>query len=78
MDAKAVDVVVPRLRPGDADMKLLPWVDPENFNPGYLQRGMHLLPKQGDREPWRHTQDYWAEKDIMPVADLDDGALVFE
>jgi cation diffusion facilitator CzcD-associated flavoprotein CzcO len=78
MDAKGVDVVVPRLRADEQDMKLLPWVDPENFNPGYLQRGMHLLPKQGDREPWRHTQDYWLEKDIMPVADLDDGALVFE
>ena len=78
MDAKHADVVVPKLRPDDAGMQLLPWVDPENFNPGYLQRGMHLLPKQGDREPWRHTQDYWAEKDIMPVADLDDGSLVFE
>ena len=78
MDAKGAAVVVPRLRTGEQDMNLLPWVDPENFNPGYLQRGLHLLPKQGDREPWRHTQDYWSEKDIMPVADLDDGSLVFE
>jgi cation diffusion facilitator CzcD-associated flavoprotein CzcO len=78
MDDSGAKVVVPRLRAGEENMPLLPWVDPENFNPGYLQRGMHLLPKQGDHEPWRHTQDYWSEKDVLPVADLDDGALVFE
>ena len=37
------------LRPEDKDMPLLPWIDPENFNPGYLMRGMHLLPKRGDK-----------------------------
>lgn len=58
-------------------MPLLPWVDPENFNPGYLARGLPLLPKQGGHDPWRHTQDYWTEKDELPVADLDDGALLY-
>ena len=52
-------------------------IDPENFNPGYLRRGLHLLPRQGDRAPWRHTQDYWSEKDVLPAADLDDGSLVY-
>ena len=28
--------VTPALRPEDKDMPLLPWIDPENFNPGYL------------------------------------------
>ncbi len=77
MDDKGASVVVPQLRPDDEGMALLPWVDPENFNPGYLMRGMHLLPKQGDRDPWRHTQDYWSEKNELPIADLDDGALVY-
>ena len=27
-------------------MPLLPWIDAENFNPGYMMRGMHLLPKR--------------------------------
>jgi hypothetical protein len=36
--------VSPELRPEDKDMPLLPWIDPENFNPGYLTRNMHLLP----------------------------------
>lgn len=75
MDELGSTVVTPALRPEDADMPRLPWVEPENFNPGYLQRGLPLLPKQGDRDPWRHTQDYWTEKDQLPVADLDDGAL---
>jgi cation diffusion facilitator CzcD-associated flavoprotein CzcO len=77
MDELGAESVVPRLRPDDADMELLPWVDPENFNPGYLRRGLHLLPRQGDRDPWRHRQDYWRERDIFPTWDLDDGALAF-
>jgi hypothetical protein len=48
MKQKGVRKVTPVLRPEDKDMPLLPWIDPENFNPGYLMRGMHLLPKRGD------------------------------
>ena len=70
--------VTPALRPEDADMPLLPWIDPENFNPGYMMRGMHLLPKRGDKPEWQHTQDYWAEKDEFPAIDLDDDAFVYE
>jgi cation diffusion facilitator CzcD-associated flavoprotein CzcO len=68
-------VVTPELRPEDRGMEIRPWVDPGNFNPGYLTRSLHLMPKQGDRDPWRFTQDYWREKHEFPVADLDDGAL---
>jgi cation diffusion facilitator CzcD-associated flavoprotein CzcO len=71
MKAKGVSRVEPVLRPQDEGMRLLPWIDPENFNPGYLMRGMHLLPKAGDRPEWRHTQDYWMEKDELPKIDLD-------
>jgi hypothetical protein len=35
------------------------------------------LPRQGAHQPWRHSQDYWTEKDELPAADLDDGALVY-
>ncbi len=78
MKAKGATVVEPKLRPDERDMKLQPWVDPENFNPGYLMRGLHLLPRQGDHAPWTHTQDYWSEKDEMPLVNLDDGALEFK
>ncbi len=70
--------VTPKLRPEDADMPILPWMDSDNFNPNYLMRSMHLLPKRGDTPEWQHTQDYWTEKDALPAADLDDGCLVYE
>ena len=78
MDRLGAQVVTPRLRTADHNMPKLPWIDPDNFNPGYLTRSMHLMPKQGDREPWIFTQDYWKEKDEFPGADLEDGALVYE
>ena len=77
MDARGAAMVVPALRDADRDMPLRPWVDPEDFNPGYVTRGVHLLPKQGDRMPWRHTQDYWSDKDDLPRADLEDGTLAY-
>jgi cation diffusion facilitator CzcD-associated flavoprotein CzcO len=78
MDAKGAHRVVPALRPEDKDMPLLPWIDSENFNPGYIMRGIHLLPKRGDKPQWQHTQDYWAEKDEFPAIDLDDGTFVYD
>ena len=77
MKAKGARRVEVALRPEDSDMKLLPWIDTENFNPGYILRGMHLLPKRGDKPEWQHTQDYWGEKDIFPAIDLDDRAFVY-
>lgn len=78
MQATGARMVTPTLRPEDADMPLLPWIDPENFNPGYIMRGMHLLPRRGDKPEWQHTQDYWTEKDAFPAIDLDDGCFAYE
>jgi cation diffusion facilitator CzcD-associated flavoprotein CzcO len=72
--AKRVDV---HLRPEDKDMELLPWIDAENFNPGYLMRAMDMLPKRGDKPEWQHTQDYWHEKDDIPAIDLDGPEFVY-
>jgi cation diffusion facilitator CzcD-associated flavoprotein CzcO len=77
MKQKGVKKVVPALRPEDHNMPLLSWIDPENFNPNYLMRDMHLLPKRGDKPEWQHSQDYWAEKDQFPAIDLDDAAFVY-
>lgn len=65
------------LRPEDRDMPLLPWIDPENFNPNYLMRSMHLLPRRGDKPEWQHTQDYWSEKEQLPAIDLDGPEFVY-
>jgi cation diffusion facilitator CzcD-associated flavoprotein CzcO len=78
MDALGVEVLVPTLRPQDQGMALKAWVDPENFNPGYLARGAALLPRQGSHAPWLHSQDYWTEKEELPTADLEDGSLTFQ
>ncbi|HSL59749.1 MAG TPA: NAD(P)/FAD-dependent oxidoreductase, partial [Acidimicrobiales bacterium] len=77
LEDRGASMVVPRLRDTDEGMALLPWLDPENFNPGYLTRSLHLLPKQGDRQPWLHTQDYMTERDELPHIDLDDGTLTY-
>ena len=72
--AKSVEVA---LRPEDKDMALSDWIDPEDFNPGYLMRSMHLLPKRGAKREWQHTQDYWREKDEIPAIDLDGKEFVY-
>lgn len=58
-------------------LKLAPWIDADNFNPGYLQRGMGQLPKAGEGTEWRHTQDYWREKDEFPEIDLDGPSFAY-
>jgi cation diffusion facilitator CzcD-associated flavoprotein CzcO len=77
MKSKGMKKVVPSLRPQEDNMPLHSWIDPENFNPGYLMRDMHLLPRRGDKPEWQHSQDYWAEKDEFPKIDLDDPAFVY-
>jgi cation diffusion facilitator CzcD-associated flavoprotein CzcO len=78
MKKKGARKVSVALRPEEAQMPLSPWMDPENFNPGYLMRSMHLLPKRGDKPEWQHTQDYWAETKTIPAIDLDDKTFVYE
>lgn len=72
--AKSVQVT---LRPEDEDMELLPWIDDENFNPGYLQRSLHLMPRRGEHPIWQHTQDYWRERDELPKIDLDAPEFIY-
>ena len=78
MDQKGAAKVTVALRPEDAGMPRMPWMDPENFNPGYLMREMHKMPKRGDKPQWQHTQDYWAERDELPKVDLDGAEFVYE
>ncbi|MFN3513134.1 MAG: flavin-containing monooxygenase [Phenylobacterium sp.] len=78
MKEKGAKKVMVALRPEDADMQILSWIDPENFNPGYLMRSMDRMPKRGDKPEWQHNQDYWAEKNELPKIDLDDPAFVYE
>jgi hypothetical protein len=65
------------LRPEDAGMARLPWIDADNFNPGYLMRGMDRMPRRGDKPEWQHTQDYWTERSMLPAIDLDEQEFVY-
>ncbi|MBL8554829.1 MAG: NAD(P)/FAD-dependent oxidoreductase [Phenylobacterium sp.] len=71
MEARGADTVEVALGAEEAEMPRLSWVDRDNFNPGYLLRGEARLPRRGDKDEWRHTQDYWAERKALPLIDLD-------
>ena len=75
MDYRDVRQVTPRLRKNERNMATRPWI--EDFSSGYMQRTMHLFPKQGDREPWLNTQDYKRDKKMILRGELEDGALMF-
>ena len=75
MDELGMRQVTPRLRQQDETMKALPWID--DFSAGYMQRLMHLFPKQGDQDPWRHTQDFAEDKKLIRDAPIDDDVLAF-
>jgi monooxygenase len=72
MDAKGFDTVEPQ-HPSD-DVDELPFMD---FNPGYFQRSMHLLPKSGSRAPWRLKQNYFFDMRTIRRGKIDDEGLRF-
>jgi len=78
MDQRQAKKVEVALRPEDAGMALESWIDPENFNPGYLMRSMHLMPQRGAKPEWQHTQDYWRERNELPLIDLDGAEFVYD
>ncbi|MFV0306466.1 MAG: flavin-containing monooxygenase [Desertimonas sp.] len=65
----------PQLRPGDHDMPARPFI--ENFSSGYMQRTMHEMPKQGDREPWLNPQSYARDRKMFRKGPIDDGVMRF-
>lgn len=75
MDDHGLHRVVPTLREEDRGETPLPWVDEENFNPGYLTRSLGLMPKRLAKPEWGHTQDYWVERDVLPLVAPDDDCL---
>ena len=77
MDAKGVSVITPKLRQQDQGMKQNRWIAEDEFNPGYINRRHHLMPRSGDHEPWLFSPDYYTEKDQMPQFDLDEDTLVY-
>ncbi|HIL02443.1 MAG TPA: NAD(P)/FAD-dependent oxidoreductase [Myxococcales bacterium] len=75
MDELGMRQCTPRLRDEDQGMPARPWIT--DFSSGYMQRRMHLCPKQGDRAPWLNTQNFSADKKMIRHAALEDGVLTF-
>ena len=76
LDKLAMRQCTPRLREHDKNMPERPWID--NFSSGYMQRSMHLFPKQSDRAPWHNPQRYALDKKMIRHGALEDGALMFD
>ena len=70
--------VVPALRAEDLDEPKLDWLQEQDFDPGYIRRGTHLLPRRLNKPEWMHTQDYWSDKDIFPRIDFNDSIFQFK
>jgi cation diffusion facilitator CzcD-associated flavoprotein CzcO len=49
----------------------------EHFSPGYVQRALARLPKQGRKSPWRVHQNYFRDLLALRWSRIDDGTLVF-
>ncbi len=73
MDEHGYTVCTPR-RP-DAEVREQLAV---NLTSGYIQRSQHLLPKQGERTPWRIHQNYFQDLAAFEYSGFGDGALEFE
>ena len=59
----------------DAPPASEPWI--KDFSSGYMQRSMHLLPKQGSSAPWINTQNYRQDKKIIGRSPIEDESLQF-
>jgi monooxygenase len=77
MDSKNAHRVDVQFRPEDKDMAILPWIEDDHFNPNYLVRDLHKMPKRGDKPEWRHNQHYWLEREEIPAIDLDGAEFVY-
>ncbi len=75
MTATNTNICVPTLCESDRVMKERPWID--DFTAGYMQRVMHLFPRQGDVEPWINPQNYKSDKKMFRESPIDDGVMVF-
>ena len=75
MDKTRCRQCTPRLRAEDRNMPARKWIT--EFSSGYMQRVMHLFPKQGDKAPWLNTQNYMEDKQLLGERAVDDGVLQF-
>ncbi len=59
----------------DPNMVLKPFLD---FNPGYVMRVIDIMPKMGDKKPWKIEQNYFYDKKMFKKSALNDGILTYK
>ncbi|MBL8334165.1 MAG: NAD(P)/FAD-dependent oxidoreductase, partial [Rubrivivax sp.] len=64
-------VFTPRVEPG---LRPEPFL---SFTSGYVQRALPMLPKQGDRRPWKLYQNYTLDLLTLRFGRVDDGVMGF-
>ena len=75
MAATGARQCTPRLRDDERGMAGEDWI--ANFSSGYIQRKMHLLPRQGTEWPWLNTQNYASDRETIGRGPVDDEFLQF-
>lgn len=77
MDAQGLSKVEVELGPDEQALDPLPFVDPDDFNPGYIQRGAHLLPRSLDKPEWRHSQNYAQDVKVFPTISVEETPFAY-
>ena len=73
MDATGTTVATPAL----ADPASLTEENIFDFSSGYIQRSLHIMPKNADALPWRLNQNYIQDRVDMRSGAIEDGVLSF-
>ncbi len=73
MERTGTRQATPRLGDECRHMTPRPWID--DFPAGYVLRALGSLPRQGDRDPWRNTQDYALDVRLVKRSPIEDGTL---
>jgi cation diffusion facilitator CzcD-associated flavoprotein CzcO len=73
MQATGTTVATPAL----ADPATLTEENIFDFSSGYIQRSLHIMPKNADKLPWRLNQNYIQDRIDMKTGAIDDGVLAF-
>jgi monooxygenase len=72
LDRTGARSVVPVREP---DVGERPFMD---FTSGYVLRALDMMPRQGDRAPWRLKQNYLTDLRMIRRGRIDDGVLTFD
>ena len=48
-----------------------------DFDAGYVQRSLHLFPREGEHEPWELSMNYLKDRKTLRDVEIEDGLLSF-